>query len=106
MNPKLEKFCQFLTPVTDERARAIQGGCMSGNTVGTADPGSVLDRLNQAREGARDNGTESSEYFLDKCGAEAGDYFEPTAQAPDWERKQYDHDYGKTYGARAFRCKN
>ena len=50
---------------------------MSVTTVSVAEKASVLDRLNQAREDARVNGTESSEYFMDKCGAEAGDYLEP-----------------------------
>lgn len=50
---------------------------MSVSTVNIAENARVLDRLNRAREDARINGVESSEYFLDKCGAEAGDFFEP-----------------------------
>lgn len=49
---------------------------MSVSTVNIAENASVLDRLNRARELARVNGTESSDYFMDKCGAEAGDFFE------------------------------
>jgi hypothetical protein len=36
----------------------------------------TLEKLNRAREEARVNGTESSAYFMDKCGAEAGDFEE------------------------------
>lgn len=61
---------------------------MSVTTVSVAEKASVLDRLNRAREDARVNGTESSEYFMDKCGAEAGDYFEPAVIAQPAEPRQ------------------
>jgi hypothetical protein len=35
--------------------------------------GSTLEKLNQVRALARTEGEKSSEYFLHKCGAEAGD---------------------------------
>ena len=37
----------------------------------------TIELLNRARSDARNTGTESSAYFLDKCGAEAGDFDEP-----------------------------
>jgi hypothetical protein len=36
-----------------------------------------IERLHRAMDDACVNGEDSSEYFLDKCGAEAGDVYEP-----------------------------
>ncbi len=50
-------------------------------TVEATDIEPVIECLNRAMADARINGVESSEYFLDKCGAEAGDYLEPLTDA-------------------------
>ena len=48
----------------------------------TVERKALLDRFARAREDARVNGQEASDYFLDKCGAEAGDTYEPSEVHP------------------------
>jgi hypothetical protein len=48
----------------------------------SAEQQALVERMDRARADARINGREPSEYFLDKCGAEAGDCGEED-EAPD-----------------------
>lgn len=71
-----------------QRVRLLSKRVPEREDFGKFGGGSTLEKLNQARALARTVGEESSEYFLDKCGSEAGgqEYYLDAADAW-WEQE-------------------